>query len=70
MAQPGPNFGRTGLAHRTGPILPPLDSLYMHFDDQLAESSNIPYGKDSINYLGCVFFFSLLNIIFFEFNIE
>ena len=25
MAQPGPNFGRTGLAHRAGPILPPLD---------------------------------------------
>ena len=24
MAQPGPNFGRTGLAHRIGPILPPL----------------------------------------------
>ena len=24
MAQPGPNFGRTGLAHRAGPILPPL----------------------------------------------
>ena len=24
MAQPGPNFGRTGLAHRVGPILPPL----------------------------------------------
>ena len=25
MAQPGPNFGRTGLAHRAGPFLPPLD---------------------------------------------
>ena len=25
MAQPGPNFERTGLAHRAGPILPPLD---------------------------------------------
>ena len=24
MAQPDPNFGRTGLAHRAGPILPPL----------------------------------------------
>ena len=24
MAQPGPNFGRTGLAHRVGPILTPL----------------------------------------------
>ena len=24
MAQPGPNFGRTGLAHRAWPILPPL----------------------------------------------
>ena len=24
MAQPGPNFGRTGLAHRVGPILPPI----------------------------------------------
>ena len=24
MAQPGPDFGRTGLAHRVGPILPPL----------------------------------------------
>ena len=24
MAQPGPNFGRTGPAHRAGPILPPL----------------------------------------------
>ena len=24
MAQPGPNFGRTGLTHRAGPILPPL----------------------------------------------
>ena len=24
MAHPGPNFGRTGLAHRVGPILPPL----------------------------------------------
>ena len=24
MAQPGPNFGRTGLAHLVGPILPPL----------------------------------------------
>ena len=24
MAQSGPNFGRTGLAHRVGPILPPL----------------------------------------------
>ena len=25
MAQPGPNSGRTGLAHRVGPILPPLE---------------------------------------------
>ena len=24
MAQPGPNFGRIGLTHRAGPILPPL----------------------------------------------
>ena len=24
MTQPGPNFGRTGLAYRAGPILPPL----------------------------------------------
>ena len=24
MAQPGPNFRRTGVAHRVGPILPPL----------------------------------------------
>ena len=24
MAQPGPNFGRTGLAHWVRPILPPL----------------------------------------------
>ena len=24
MAQPGSNFGRAGLAHRVGPILPPL----------------------------------------------
>ena len=24
MAQPGPNFGRAGLTHRVGPILPPL----------------------------------------------
>ena len=24
MAQPGPNFGRIRLAHRVGPILPPL----------------------------------------------
>ena len=24
MAQPGPNFGRIGLAHRVGPILSPL----------------------------------------------
>ena len=24
MAQPGPNSGWTGLAHRVGPILPPL----------------------------------------------
>ena len=24
MAQPSSNFGRTGLAHRVGPILPPL----------------------------------------------
>ena len=24
MAQPGPNFGRTGLAHQVGPILSPL----------------------------------------------
>ena len=24
MAQPGPNSGQTGLAHRVGPILPPL----------------------------------------------
>ena len=28
MAQPGPNFGRTGLAHRAGPILPPLCTMY------------------------------------------
>ena len=27
MAQPGPNFGWTGLAHRVGPILPPLPIL-------------------------------------------
>ena len=27
MAQPGPNFGRTGLAHRAGPILPPLVAI-------------------------------------------
>ena len=27
MAQPGPNFWRTGLAHRVGPILPPLDPI-------------------------------------------
>ena len=27
MAQPGPNFGRTGPAHRAGPILPPLDGM-------------------------------------------
>ena len=27
MAQPGPNFGRTGLAHRAGPIFPPLPSI-------------------------------------------
>ena len=26
MAQPGPNFGRTGLTHRIRPILPPLAS--------------------------------------------
>ena len=25
MAQPGPNFGPTRLAHRARPILPPLD---------------------------------------------
>ena len=25
MAQPGPNSGRTGLAHRVEPILPPLE---------------------------------------------
>ena len=25
MVQPDPNFGRTGLAHRVGPILPPLE---------------------------------------------
>ena len=27
MAQPGPNFGRTRLAHRAGPILPPLKTI-------------------------------------------
>ena len=28
MAQPGPNSGRTGLAHRVGQILPPLLGPY------------------------------------------
>ena len=32
MTQPGPNFGRTGLAHRAGPILPPLASTKASFD--------------------------------------
>ena len=32
MAQPGPNFGRTGLAHRVGPILPPLPLLVQHYE--------------------------------------
>ena len=27
MAQPSPNFGRAGLAHRVGPILPPLSII-------------------------------------------
>ena len=30
MAQPGPNSGRTGLAHQVGPILPPLEKGYQH----------------------------------------
>ena len=29
IAQPGPNFGRTGLIHRVGPILSPLNTTYM-----------------------------------------
>ena len=29
MAQPGPNFGRTGLAHRARPILPPLVAAHI-----------------------------------------
>ena len=34
MAQPSPNSERTGLAHRVGPILPPLcvDNVYSGFD--------------------------------------
>ena len=33
MAQPGPNFGRTGLAHRIGPILPPLTFMLTFYLD-------------------------------------
>ena len=29
MAQPGPNFGQVGLAHRVGPILPPLIKIHI-----------------------------------------
>ena len=29
MAQPDPNFGRIGIAHRIGPILPPLIAPHM-----------------------------------------
>ena len=36
MAQPGPNFGRIGLAHRAGPILPPLTA-----GDALAKSQKV-----------------------------
>ena len=32
MAQPGPNFGRTGLAHRVGPILPPLATSSLGYE--------------------------------------
>ena len=33
MAQPGPNSGRTELAHRVGPILPPLHVVACFADD-------------------------------------
>ena len=33
IAQPGPNFGRTGLAHRVGPIFPPLRTRSAYIAD-------------------------------------
>ena len=54
MAQPGPNFGRTGLAHRVGPILPPLSTSYMICDFFLMHFKVM---------LFFFFFFNLLYII-------
>ena len=42
MAQPGPNFGRTGLAHRVGPILPPLGPVrIMDSQDQVLRCNTV-----------------------------
>ena len=38
MDQPGPNSGRTGLAHRVGPILPPLPLILKLFSLLLMSS--------------------------------
>ena len=68
MAQPGPNFGRTGLAHRVGPILPPLLRIHpilplllsLFFCPNNRSSPKKKKKTDPLEKNVCVFYFLLL----------
>ena len=75
MAQPGPNFGRTGPAHRAGPILPPLYiGIYTYLNslnNYTRLFHNNPYVlMQRTFYLNVLTFFSFFWFFFFFGSVE